>query len=167
MNFPKREWQSDKGESLYRRGLYTYWCRTFLHPSLLAFDASTREECTAERPRSSTPLQALVLLNDPIYVECARVFAERIVRSGAGVHERLHWAYRRALSRPPRAEEEKVLAELYARHLAEFQADRQAARRLVNTGEWPLAADVDVAELAAWTSVARVLLNLHETITRS
>ncbi len=167
MNFPKREWVSDKGEGLYRRGLYTYWCRTFLHPSLLAFDASTREECMAERPRSSTPLQALVLLNDPIYVESARVFAELVVRSGPGMHERLHWAYRRALSRPPRAVEEKVLADLYARHLADFRADPQAARQLVATGDWPVPADVDVAELAAWTSVARVLLNLHETITRS
>ncbi len=167
MNFPKREWMSDKGDSLYRRGLYTYWCRTFLHPSLLAFDASTREECTAERPRSSTPLQALVLLNDPIYVECARVFAERIVRGASGVPDRLHLAYCRALSRPPRPEEEKVLAALYARHLADFQADRNAARKLVATGEYPVPADIDVAELAAWTSVARVLLNLHETITRN
>jgi hypothetical protein len=167
MNFPKREWMSDKGDSLYRRGLYTYWCRTFLHPSLLAFDASTREECAAERPRSSTPLQALVLLNDPIYVECARVLAERIIRGTAGVPERLHLAYRRALSRPPRPEEEKVLAALYARHLADFRADPNAARKLAATGEYPVVADIDVAELAAWTSVARVLLNLHETITRN
>src|SRR5207237_8814166 len=74
MNFPKREWQNDKGDDLYRRGLYTYWCRTFPHPSLVAFDAPSREECTVERPRSNTPLQALVLLNDPIYVEAARAF---------------------------------------------------------------------------------------------
>src|SRR6185295_13559653 len=75
LNFPVREYESDHGESQYRRGLYTYWCRTFLHPSLLAFDAPTREECTVNRPRSNTPLQALVLLNDPTYVEAARVFA--------------------------------------------------------------------------------------------
>src|SRR5262249_26979879 len=78
LNFPVREWQNDSGESLYRRGLYTYWCRTFLHPSLLAFDAPSREECTVERARSNTPQQALVLLNDPSYVEAARVLAERI-----------------------------------------------------------------------------------------
>ena len=78
-----REYESDHGEDLYRRGLYTYWCRTFLHPSLLAFDAPTREECTAERNRSNTPTQALVLLNDPIYVEAARVFAEHIIRQSA------------------------------------------------------------------------------------
>jgi hypothetical protein len=168
LNFPKREWQSDKGEGLYRRGLYTYWCRTFLHPGLLAFDASTREECTAERPRSSTPLQALVLLNDPIYVEAARVFAEHIVRQGgADTAGRLRWAYRRALSRPPSPREEQLLGELLARHRAEFHADPEAARKLIHTGDWPVPTDLDAAELAAWTSVARVLLNLHETITRS
>ncbi len=74
LNFPKRSWEHDTGEKQYRRGLYTYWCRTFLHPSLLAFDASTREECTVERPRSNTPLQALALLNDPTYVEAARAW---------------------------------------------------------------------------------------------
>ena len=73
LNFPVREYEADHGENLYRRGLYTYWRRTFLHPSLLAFDAPSREECTVERPRSNTPLQALVLLNDPTYVEAARV----------------------------------------------------------------------------------------------
>ena len=80
LNFPTREWANDKGENQYRRGLYTYWQRTFLQPSLLAFDASTREECTVERPRSNTPQQALVLLNDPTYVEASRVFAEKIVQ---------------------------------------------------------------------------------------
>ena len=85
LNFPVREYESDHGADLYRRGLYTYWCRTFLHPSLLAFDAPSREECTAERTRSNTPTQALVLLNDPIYVEAARVFAEQIVRQGGSL----------------------------------------------------------------------------------
>ena len=82
--FPVREYEPDHGESLYRRGLYTYWCRTFLHPSLLAFDASTREECAVERPRSNTPLQALVLLNDPTYVEAARALALHMSGQGGG-----------------------------------------------------------------------------------
>jgi hypothetical protein len=168
MNFPTREWYHDKGEGLYRRGLYTYWCRTFLHPSLLAFDASTREECTAERPRSSTPLQALVLLNDPEYVEAARVFAEHIVRKGgADTSSRIRWAYKRALSRDPLPQESKVLEELLTRHRSQFKADPEAARKLIATGDAPVAADLDPAELAAWTSAARVLLNLHETIMRS
>src|SRR5262249_55962940 len=110
LNFPTREYYPDHGHNQYRRGIYTWWQRTFLHPSLLAFDAPTREECTADRPRSSTPLQALVLLNDPTYVEAARVFAEHIIRSG-GVNpaQRLDWAFRRALSRKIRAEETKLL----------------------------------------------------------
>jgi hypothetical protein len=168
LNFPKREWMSDKGDSLYRRGLYTYWCRTFLHPSFAAFDAPTREECTVDRPRSSTPLQALALLNDPIYVEAARVFAERIVREGGATPaDRLAWAYRRALSRDAKGEERELLLALYEKHLAEYKEEKEAAKKLVGTGEYPVPKDVDVAELAAWTSVARVLLNLHESITRS
>ncbi|HEX5269537.1 MAG TPA: PSD1 and planctomycete cytochrome C domain-containing protein, partial [Gemmataceae bacterium] len=135
LNFPVREWQADKGENLYRRGLYTYWCRTFLHPSLLAFDAPTREECTVERTRSSTPLQALVLLNDPIYVEAARVFAERIVKGGGNdTAARLDWAYRRAVSRHVKPEEAKLLTALYEKHLAEFRADRAAAEKEVSVG---------------------------------
>ncbi len=168
LNFPKREWQADQGESLYRRGLYTYWCRTFLHPSLLAFDAPTREECTVERARSSTPLQALVLLNDPIYVEAARVFAERIVKEGGSdPAARLNWAYRRALSRSANPVEVKLLTELYRKHLAAFRTDLASAKKAVAVGQSPLPKDMDVAELAAWTSVARAILNLHESITRN
>ncbi len=168
MNVPKRDWMSDKGEDEYRRGLYTFWCRTFLHPSFAAFDAPTREECTVDRPRSSTPLQALVLLNDPTYVEAARVFAERIIRQGGGdTADRIDWAYHRALSRPARAEEKAVLTALYEKHLAEYRADKAAALKLVSTGAYALPNDVDAVELAAWTSAARVLLNLHETITRN
>ena len=100
LNFPTREWKNDRGENQYRRGLYTFWQRTFLQPSLMAFDAPTREECTAERTRSNTPLQSLVLLNDPTYVEAARVFAARIVKEGgAKPAERIDWAFRQALSR--------------------------------------------------------------------
>src|SRR5205807_2801313 len=108
LNFPKREWQNDKGDSLYRRGLYTYWCRTCPHPSLIAFDAPSREECTVERPRSNTPLQALVLLNDPTYVEAARAFAERIIRTGGDTPEqRIQFAYRQALCRDVQTEEHR------------------------------------------------------------
>jgi hypothetical protein len=166
LNFPKREWEKDTGEGLYRRGLYTYWCRTFLHPSLVAFDASTREECVVERPRSNTPLQALVLLNDPTYVEAARAFAERIVQSGTGTGSRIAFAYRQALSRPPRPEEVRVLTALVEKHRAEYVADKAAAAAMLAVGDRPAAKDLDGAELAAWTSVARAVLNLHETITR-
>jgi len=168
LNFPTRSYYHDHGPDQYRRGLYTYWQRTFLHPSLKAFDAPTREECTVERPRSSTPLQALVLLNDPTYVEAARVFAERILKEGgATLPERLNWAYRQAVSRNVKPEEVRLLSALLTRHRAEFAQEPQAARKLLSTGERPVAASIDAAELAAWTSVARVILNLHETITRN
>ncbi len=167
LNFPVREWEKDLGEKQYRRGLYTYWCRTFLHPALLAFDAPSREECTAERAKSSTPLQALVLLNDPNFVEAARVFAQHIIHSGSTDAERLAWAFRRAVSRPPRNEELNQLVGLLAKHRAEWAADPSGAERFVAVGDWPRPADISTAELAAWTSVARVLLNLHETISRN
>lgn len=168
LNFPVREWQKDPGEPQYRRGLYTYWCRSFLHPALLAFDAPSREECTVERSRSSTPLQALVLLNDPNFVEAARALAARIVCSGGKSDaERLTWAYRQALSRNPRPEETKILIDVLAKHRQEFTADNVAAKKVLQTGDAPSPADGPTAELAAWTSVARIILNLHETITRN
>jgi hypothetical protein len=168
LNFPTREYQNDKGDGLYRRGLYTYWCRTFLHPSLKAFDAPTREECAAERPRSNTPLQALVLLNDPTYVEAARAFAERIVRDGGpDTASRLEFAYRQALSRSVRGDEAKLLEGLYQRHFESYKADPRSAEELLHVGDHPLPAAMDLADLAAWTSVARVVFNLHEMVTRN
>jgi len=152
LNFPAREWITSPGQDAYRRGLYTFWCRTFLHPNLLAFDASSRELCQAERPRSNTPLQALALLNDPSYVEAARVFAERIITHGGNTNDaRITWAFRQALSRSPRPEEVAVLRSLYERR---FAAAKAAATHSNPT------------ELDAWTAVARTLLNLHETMTR-
>jgi hypothetical protein len=147
--------------------LYTYWCRTFLHPSLKAFDAPTREECTADRPRSNNPLQALVLLNDPSYVEAARAFAEKIVRDGGDdVASRLRFAYTQALSRVPRPEELAVLTELHQRHLEQYSQNAASANELLGVGERPASKNIAPAELAAWTLVARVILNLNEMITR-
>ncbi len=168
LNFPKRKWVADKGESLYRRGLYTWWQRSFLHPSLMAFDAPNREECTAERPRSNVPQQALVLLNDPTYVEAARVFAYRALKEGGStVDSRLRWAFRQVVSRPPLPDEQSVLSELYQKHRTEYGADPQAAKELLAVGQAAVPEGVELAELAAWTSVARALLNLHETVTRN
>src|SRR6185436_16252293 len=106
LNFPAREWQNDSGENLYRRGLYTHWQRQYLHPSLLAFDAPSREECTADRVRSNTPLQSLVLLNAPEFVEAARIFAERALTDGGKTtDERIDFAFKLALSRPAKPAE--------------------------------------------------------------
>jgi hypothetical protein len=167
LNFPTREWETDKGEEAYRRGLYTWWQRTFIHPALMAFDAPNREECCAERARSNIPQQALVLLNDPVYVEAARVFAERIVKEGgAAAPERIAWAYRRALSRKPTAAETGLLSAMQAKHLEQYRAEPKSAAEILAVGPSPLAKDLNAAELASWTSVARAILNLHETITR-
>jgi hypothetical protein len=168
LNFPPRTYEADKGESQYRRGLYVWWQRTFLHPSLVAFDASSREECTAERNRSNIPQQALVLLNDPTYVEAARVFAARILKEGGpDTAGRIEWAWRQALSRPPRADELKTIRALLDRHLEEYRRDPQSAEAFSKVGLSLAPKDVDAAELAAWTNVARVIMNLHETITRN
>ncbi len=167
LNFPKRTYVHDKGESQYRRGLYTHWQRTFLHPSMMAFDAPSRQECTAERATSNTPMQALTLLNDPTYVEAARVFATRIIREGGeSVADRINWAYQVALSRMPQPKELEIMTNLYEKHQAEYTAHLEAAGALVAVGETPAIEDLEPAELAAWTSIARVILNLHETITR-
>jgi hypothetical protein len=133
------------------------------------FDAPSREECTAERTRSNTPQQALTLLNDPTYVEASRVFAQRILREceSGDVGARVSWAWRVALGRGARAEEVGVLKELYAKHRAEYAVDVKAAEAVVGVGEAARDAKVDVVELASWTSVARAILNLHETITRN
>jgi hypothetical protein len=168
LNFPAREWQNDAGENQYRRGLYTHWQRQYLHPSLLAFDAPSREECVADRTRSNTPLQALVLLNDPSYVEAARAFAGRILRlGGASPQERLAWAFREALSRAPRPEEAELLLALAEKHLDAYRRDPKAAAELLGLGQAPSPAGLDPSEHAAWTSVARALFNLHAFITRS
>jgi hypothetical protein len=168
MNFPKRTWQLSGGDDIYRRGLYTHWQRMFLHPSLLAFDAPSREECTVSRPRSNTPQQALVLLNDPTYVEAARAFAERILQEGGNDDSnKLNWAYQTALSRIVNPNEANVLLNVLAKHREAYQANPQAADEYLSVGRRPVAENVNKSELAAWTSVARIILNLHETITRN
>lgn len=166
--FPGREWVTEKGPNQYRRGLYTYWQRTYLHPSLLAFDAPSREECVVERPRSNTPLQALVLLNDPTYVEAARAFAERILREGGTDDgERIAFAWRVATARDPQPAEIELIRNLVKKHREQYRSDPNAAQALLSVGHHPAPSDIDPAELASWTSAARVILNLHETITRS
>ena len=167
LNFPGRKWAPDSGESQYRRAVYTHWQRSFLHPSLLAFDAPSREECTAERPRSNTPLQALVLLNDPTYVEAARALGERIMKEGGDdAVARIRWAFLEALSRPPSDRDLKIVADLQVAQFKRYLADGAAGKQLLSVGLRPAPTDLPVAELAAWTTVARTILNLHETITR-
>jgi hypothetical protein len=167
LNFPQRTYPNDTGDKQYRRGLYTWWQRMFLHPSMLAFDAPSREECCAERNRSNIPQQALVLLNDPSYVEAARSLAARILKECNGSpEERVAWAWQQVLQRLPRVEEMETVMPLLRMHIDHYKTDPAAADALLKTGLTAVPADVDKPELAAWTHVARVLLNLHETITR-
>lgn len=163
LNFPRRDYSESMGREQYRRGVYVFRQRTFLHPSLAAFDAPAREECTINRTTSNTPLQSLVLLNDPIYVEAARAFAQNLLRDGAGFVE----AFERALTRRPTIEELGVLRALHARELARFRKEPAAAREFLSIGEAPISTQIPLVELAAMTSTTRAILNLHETITRN
>ena len=168
LNFPTREWQKDQGDSVYRRGLYTHWQRQYLHPAMMAFDASCREECSPDRIRSNTPLQALALLNDPSAVEAARVFAEKIVRRGGPAdREKITFAFQRAVSRAPRQAELALLTSLLEKERKRLAGAPQLAKEFLSQGDQPVPKDLNEVELAAWTTLARALLNLHETITRN
>jgi hypothetical protein len=156
-----------KGTDLYRRGMYVYWKRSIPYPPLVTFDAPNREVCTDCRARTNTPLQALVLLNDPAYVEAARVLGQRIMREGgADITARLTFAFRLCTSRPPTDNELSVLRAIYDANLAKYRQNPQAAAKLIAIGESARPADLDSTELAAWTTVGNVLLNLDETITK-
>ncbi|MCA9166678.1 MAG: DUF1553 domain-containing protein, partial [Planctomycetales bacterium] len=174
LNFPKRTYRADDGDRQYRRGLYTYWCRTFLHPSLVAFDAPSREECTARRTRSNTPLQALVLLNDPSYVEAARALTDLVLgdpptQNGEDDHARIKWAFERVLFRAATPPELEVVQRVLNEQRARYRSSPGDARSLLRVGQQPdfKGDDLAAAEAAAWMSAMRVMLNLHETITRS
>ena len=168
LHFPKRIYKHDSGTAQYRRGLYTHWQRQFLHPALLAFDAPAREECTAERPRSNTPLAALVMLNDPSQVEAARALAERTLRQDStGLKAQFNALGKQVLSRSFNNREQMLLAKLLREHIEDFEAKPAEADKLIRTGIAPVPGDIPPVELAAWTSVARAVLNLHETITRN
>ncbi|MDF1858637.1 MAG: PSD1 and planctomycete cytochrome C domain-containing protein [Verrucomicrobiales bacterium] len=157
LNFPRRKYQADQNENQYRRGLYTHWQRTFLHPAMKAFDAPSREECTMEREHSSTPLQALVLLNDPSFVEAAK--------SLAAESEDVVDMFVRVLTRRPSEEELTVLTALFESEKARLKGAAGAANQLLSVGLKEVKT-ADSIELGARTSVARAILNLHETITR-
>jgi hypothetical protein len=167
LSFPRREYVADTDERQWRRGLYVHWQRMFLHPQLLAFDATSREECTAFRMRSNTPKAALVLLNDPTFVEAARKLAERALAAEADDDAgRVDWLWRQALSRVPDSAERELLLGLLARRRDEFGRAPEAAAELLAVGIAPRDESLDPVELASWTATARAVLNLHETFGR-
>lgn len=166
LQFPNRRYQHDRNYAQYRRGLYMHWQRTFLHPMLANFDAPSREECIAKRNVSNTPQQALTLLNDPSFVEAAKVFAIRILNHSGDRKAKLDYAYQLALGRPATSEEGNALSNFIDDQLREFSRDPETARRALSVGLAPLPESADPVVLAAWMSTARVILNLNESITR-
>ena len=160
------KYEKSKGADLYRRGLYVYWRRSTVYPSFVTLDAPTREFCVAQRARTSTPLQSLVLMNDPVFVEAARAFAQRILTEGGiDAAARLEFAWRLALSRPPSEQERAILNRTLTKQLATYQQDKEAAKKFASVGDLPRPEGVDEGELAAWTAVCNVILNLNEAIT--
>jgi hypothetical protein len=158
-------YQQDKGENLHRRSLYTYRKRTVPHPTTSTFDAPTWETCTVKRSRTDTPLQALALLNDETYIEAARGLGQRMMLEGGGeVDARLRYGFRLATCRQPRPKEIERLTAAYARYLESFRKDPASARTLLSVGELHADAKLDQAELAAYATVASILLNIDETI---
>jgi hypothetical protein len=168
LNFPIRDYPTTLNDHQYRRGIYMHWQRTFLHPMLAAFDAPSREECTPSRFQANSPQQALALLNDPTFIEAARAFAQRLLREQPDADDttRIHHALKTALARDPRPGELEPLLELLDKQRAHYQANPADAKSLIATGLSGPTATGDPTELAAWTQLCRVILNLHETITR-
>jgi hypothetical protein len=165
-DYPGTKYVPSQGADLYRRSLYTFWKRTVPHPTMTVFDAPDREFCIVRRSNTNTPLQALTLLNDPIFVEAARQLAARVMRESADVDGRLSRAFALATGRAPEAAELTILRETLARMRTLYQGDSQAARALLTVGAAPLDAALSVEEWAAYTAVTNIILNLDETITK-
>jgi hypothetical protein len=165
--FSAQAYEQSHGKDLYRRGMYTFWKRTVPPASMSTFDAPDREKCTARRALTNTPLQALVLLNDPTFVEAARALAQRTLAEG-GVDDkaRVAYAFRLATARVPTGKESGVLRTLLKQEREVYVRDRRAALELLNVGESKRDGKLDPSELAAWTSVTSAILNLDETITK-
>jgi hypothetical protein len=167
-NWSAQVFVQSHGPDLYRRTMYTFWKRTSPPPQLSTFDAPDRETCTVRRARTNTPLQALILLNDPTYVEAARKLAERLLREGGpSAAGKARLAFRLCTARQPTAEEESELVAAYEAQLARYAESAERARALLKVGESPADAALDPAELAAWTIVSSIVLNLDETVTKA
>lgn len=160
------DWKTSEGQDRYRRGVYVEWRRTNPYASMATFDAPNREVCALQRTRSNTPLQALVTLNDPVYVEAAQALGARMATSKGTLEAKLTRGFRLCLARPPREPELKRLAEFYQNARAEYVSDPESAKKMDGDSEAHGAAEVPPVELAAWTAVGNVLLNLDEMLMR-
>lgn len=158
----------DTGDALYRRSLYTFWKRTIPPPSLAALDAPSREFCVVDRARTNTPLQALVLMNDPTFVEASRALAQRVLADASlkSPPQRIARAFELATARPPTPRETAILITGLNRNLVAYKKDKPAAAKLLTIGEFKHDTTLDPAELAAYAMTMNVILNLDETMTR-
>jgi hypothetical protein len=162
-----KEYDRSTGADLYRRSLYSFIKRTVVNPTYGVFDATTRETCIVRRSRTNTPLQALALMNDVTFVEAARALAERVLEEGGSTPiERLRYAFLLTTARPPREAELNVLSEALQSHRDRYAADAEAAQKLLNDGESQPNPALDRTELASYTAVMNVLMNLDETVTK-
>jgi len=162
------EYTQSHGADLYRRSLYTYWKRTVAPPTMLTLDATTREACTVQRTRTNTPLQALALMNDVTFVEAARVLAQRLMTDINGsTADRLVQAFAALTARQPKAAELEVLQRRFSRSLEEFRNDPSSAERFIHTGESEVDTKLDACELAAFTTVTSLILNLDEVVNQN
>jgi Protein of unknown function (DUF1553)/Protein of unknown function (DUF1549)/Concanavalin A-like lectin/glucanases superfamily/Planctomycete cytochrome C len=166
--FSAQTYVQSHGADLYRRSMYTFWKRTVPYPSLNTFDAPSREKCTARRTTTNTPLQALVLMNDPTYVEASRKFAERDIRAaGPNETDRIRYAFRMATDRDPTPQELAILDTLYRKERAHYDSDPSDAEKLLSIGESPRDKKLDTVDLAAMTLVTSTILNMDETVTKN
>ena len=162
------KYEQDHGDALYRRSLYLFWKRTAPPPSMTTFDAPSREQCNVHRERTDTPLQALVLLNDPGYVEAARQFGYRMLHEGgASDGDRLRYGFRWATAREPESREREILEQTLRAQREHYGLHPDAAKQVIAVGESPVPADVPATDLAAFTMVASLLFNLDEVITKN
>jgi hypothetical protein len=165
--FTSQTYTQGHGDDLYRRSLYTFWKRTSPPPAMITFDAPDREKCTARRTITNTPLQALAMLNDPTYVEAARALATRMLtQAGRDQNARLAYGFRLAVAREPAPRELGILRETLTAGLADYKRHEDRAETLLRNGESPVDPRLNKVELAAWTTVASMILNLDETITK-
>ena len=163
-----QKYEQDRDLSQYRRSVYIHWKRQSPPPNMLLFDAPTREYCVVRRPRTNTPLQALALLNDPQFVEASRGFGYRLLTCDArDDRARLAYAFRLATARNPSTDEIDTLLNVLQKQQEDFSRNSTAAEQFLSVGDWQPDKKVDRAQLAAWTTVAGMILNLDETVTKN
>ena len=158
------DWQTSSGDDAHRRGLYTEWRRTSPYPSMATFDAPNRESCTLRRNRTNTPLQALVTMNDPVFIEAAQSLARRMAQQTGSAEDKARFGFRSCLIRVPSDAETKRLVKMHDEALALYKTDAAKAKDMATNPIGAAPQDADLADLAAWTTVANVLLNLDETL---